>query len=1189
MRGILPGFLIWSLKAIANALPDQNGRSAPSLPGLHWPRSPDRALRLCGVGAGAAPLACANLIAAYAGPCVVVVTPDPGRAEHFMREVAWLREGQDEMALLPDHETLPYDLFSPHPEIVSRRLETLARLLDAGDSATPLSLFVSASTLMDRLPPAAALRRWLKFDCRVGQTLDPQDLVRRLEDAAYVRVPLVSEAGEYAMRGALIDLYASGAAAPVRIEFFDLEVESIREFNPASQRSTRPLDSLRLLPARELPLDPQSMEAFRERFRRRFPENPARAEIYRKSGEGTATQGAENYLPLFYERTETLWDYLPADSVVIMMPGSAAALQAEWENVLERFRQRDGDPEQPCLAPEELFAPPAFHESRLSELRRVECISDPLPDLKQSAGMQSIGARPAPSLPLSRTQGPTSLAAYLEEPGRRVLLSADTAGQRELVRDLLQGQSLKPQATASWDAFLASRAPLCLTESPLGRGVALDNGLVVLTERELFGRQRPLTRRRRRGQPEPEAILQSLTDLASGAPVVHEDHGIGRYEGLATMDAGGAPAEFMRVGYAGGDRLYVPVSDMQLITRYTGGNPENAPLHRLGSDAWARIKRRAEQQVRDTAAELLQMQARRAARRMPAMRAPAVEMSAFSARFPYRLTHDQKRAVEQVLEDLAQGTPMDRLICGDVGFGKTEVALRAAFTALVEGFQVAVLAPTTLLAQQHHRLFSDRFADWPVRAELLTRFGKGRANEALRQDLKEGRVDIVVGSHGLLNPRIGFKRLGLLVVDEEHRFGVRQKERIKALRADLHVLTLTATPIPRTLNMSLGGLRDLSLITTPPPARMAVKTFVTPWRNSLIREACMRELRRGGAVFFVHNRVRDIDRVARELRNLLGEVRMEVAHGQLLDAELQRVMTDFYHRRFDVLVCTTIIESGLDIPHANTMLINRADRLGLAQLHQLRGRVGRSHHQAYAYLIRPHEKEMTADAHKRLEAIQAAGDLGAGFLLATHDLEIRGAGELLGEEQSGQIQQIGFSLYNEILNRAVEELRGGGDGRPTASPPPRADMELHLAALLPEDYMPDVNQRLNWYKRIASASGSPQLDELKVELVDRFGPMPEAARNLFRQARIQQRMRGLGIRMLEAAARGGEAEFHADTRVDPMRLVALAQRQPQEFALRPNGVLKFRAALDDSAERFRYVERLLAILEQSSISAQPVH
>ncbi len=1173
--------------------PGQPGRGAPSLPGLSWPGAPEGVSRLFGAGAGAAPLACAELIGANSGPCVVVIAPDPGRAEHLMREVAWLRGGEGEAALMPDHETLPYDLFSPHPEIISRRLETLSRLLAADESRTPLALFVAAPTLLDRLPPRAALRRWLQFDCRVGQALDPQDLQRRLEEAAYTRAPRVIEAGEYAVRGALIDLYASGAATPVRIEFFDLQVESIRAFNPASQRSTRKLDSFRLLPARELPLDSRSVEAFRERFRRRFPNNPARAEIYRRLSEGAAMQGAENYLPLFYERTDTLWDYLPSGSAAILLPGSAAAMQAEWENVLERHRQRDGDPEQPCLAPEELFAPPEFHKSALGRFRRVECKSGPLADFERRRGSQSLEARPAPSLPLSRTDGPGSLAAFAREPGRRVLLSAETAGQRELIRELLRGRQLRPQAVASWAAFLASAAPLCLAESPLGQGMALSGGLVVLTERELFGRRGPLTRRRRRGQPAPEAILQSLADLTAGAPVVHEDHGIGRYEGLQVMDAGGAPAEFMRVGYAGGDRLYVPVSDMRLITRYTGGNPENAPLHRLGSDAWARIKRRAEQQLRDTAAELLQMQAQRAARRMPAMRAPVAEMSAFTARFPYRLTDDQQRAVEQVLEDLEEGKPMDRLICGDVGFGKTEVALRAAFAAVVEGFQVAVLAPTTLLAQQHHRLFSDRFADWPVRVELLTRFGRGRANEAVQQDLKEGRVDIVVGSHGLLGPRIGFKRLGLLVVDEEHRFGVRQKERIKALRADLHVLTLTATPIPRTLNMSLGGLRDLSLITTPPPARMAVKTFVTPWRNSLIKEACMRELRRGGAVFFVHNRVRDIDRIAREVKNLLGGVKMEVAHGQLLDAELQRVMTDFYHRRFDVLVCTTIIESGLDIPHANTMLINRADRLGLAQLHQLRGRVGRSHHQAYAYLIRPHEKEMTGDARKRLEAIEAAGDLGAGFLLATHDLEIRGAGELLGEEQSGQIQQIGFSLYNEMLTRAVEELRSNGHGRPAAPAHPRTDLELHLAALLPEDYMPDVNQRLSWYKRIASAPGSPQLDELQAELVDRFGPAPEAARNLFRQARIQQRMRGLRIRMLEVAARGGEAEFDRDTPVDPMRLVALAQRQPQEFALRPNGALKFRASLTDSRKRFRYAERLLTTLEQSLASAQtarqPVH
>ena len=1096
-----------------------------------------------------------------------------------MQQVAWLRGNKDGMALLPDRETLPYDLFSPHPEITSRRLETLTRLLEPGSSRMPQTLFVAAPTLLERLPPRTQFRQWLGFSCRVGQELDPESLRQRLEEAAYMRAPLVNEPGEYAVRGALIDLYPSGAAAPVRIEFFDLEVESIRLFNPASQRSIRTLDSFKLLPARELPLDSRSVEAFRERFRKRFPANPARAEVFRKLGEGMAPQGAENYLPLFFEHTETLWDYLPAEIAVILLPGSTAAMQSEWETAVDRYTERDGDPEQPCLPPEELFAPPKVHQAAMASLRCVEGLADPLPDVARQAYALSVNAGPAPMVPLARADDHTSLEAYSNTPGRRILLNAETAGQRELIRELLGARRLKPLEVGSWAEFLSSRAPLCLAESPLNCGIALPDDLVILTERELFGRQRPLTRRRRRGQPDPEAILQSLADLTPGAPVVHEDHGIGRYEGLQHMDVGGAPAEFMRVRYAGDDRLYVPVSDMQLITRYTGGNPDNAPLHRLGSDAWARIKRRAEQQLRDVAAELLDLQAQRAARQMPTMSAPLSEMSAFTARFPYRLTHDQERAVEQVLDDLAAGRPMDRLICGDVGFGKTEVALRAAFAAVMQGFQVAVLAPTTLLAQQLHQVFSDRFADWPVRIESLTRFGRGRKNEQVREFIRDGRADIVVGSHGLLSHGVRFKRLGLLVVDEEHRFGVRQKERIKALRADLHVLTLTATPIPRTLNMSLGGLRDLSLITTPPPARMAVKTFVTPWRNSLIREACGRELRRGGAVFFVHNRVRDIDRIAREVKNLLGEVRLEVAHGQLVDAELQRVMTDFYHRRFDVLVCTTIIESGLDVPHANTMLINRADRLGLAQLHQLRGRVGRSHHQAFAYLIRPHEKEMTADAHKRLEAIQAAGELGAGFLLATHDLEIRGAGELLGEEQSGRIQQIGFSLYNEMLNRAVEDLRGHGSGRPLTPAHPRADLELNLGALLPEDYMPDVNQRLSWYKRIASGSDSSELNALLVELVDRFGPVPESARNLFRQARIQQRMRELRIQMLQAAAHGGEAEFHSDTPVDPLRLVAMAQQQPEEFALRPRGELKFRADLAEPEQRFRYIERLITMLE----------
>ena len=1170
-----------------------NGEStstpAPSALGrVAWPDKSGAALALHGVGEGAAPLVCAELIEAGAAPCVVVVAPDPGRLEAFMQQVAWVRGSGSGMALLPDRETLPYDLFSPHPEITSRRLETLSGLLSAGTASGSQALFVAAPTLLDRLPPREQLRQWLGVNCRAGQELDPEDLKRQLDQSAYLRVPLVNEPGEYSVRGALLDIFPSGSPGPVRIEFFDREVESIRRFNPASQRSTAKLDSFALLPARELPLDAHSIEAFRERFRQRFPQNPARAEVFRKLGGGVAPQGAENYLPLFFEQTETLWDYLPPQSGVILLPGTADALDSEWEAIAERYRQRAGDLEQPCLPPDELFASPSLHKTAVAGLRRVDCRADPRADIARRANALDVQARPAPKTPLARSGEHTSLEAYAQSPGRRILLAAETAGQRELIREMLRGRNLKPLEVASWSEFLASKAPLCLAESPLDHGVVLGDDLAVLTERELFGRQRPLTRRRRRGQPAPEAILQSLADLVPGAPVVHEDHGIGRYEGLQHMDVGGAPAEFMRVRYAGDDRLYVPVSDMQLITRYTGGSSDQAPLHRLGSDAWDRIKRRAQEQMRDTAAELLQLQAQRAARSMPAIESPHEEMSAFAARFPYRLTHDQERAVEQVIEDLTAGRPMDRLICGDVGFGKTEVALRAAFAAVFQGYQVAVLAPTTLLVEQHYRVFSDRFAEWPVRVEMLSRFGAGRKNEALRERIADGRADVVVGSHGLLNPKVRFKRPGLLVVDEEHRFGVRQKERIKSLRADLHVLTLTATPIPRTLNMSLGGLRDLSLITTPPPARMAVKTFVTPWRNSLIREACERELRRGGAVFFVHNRVQDIDRIARELQALLGGARIEVAHGQLPDAELQRVMTDFYHRRFDVLVCTTIIESGLDIPHANTMLIHRADRLGLAQLHQLRGRVGRSHHQAYAYLIRPHEKEMTADARKRLDAIQAAGELGAGFLLATHDLEIRGAGELLGEEQSGQIQQIGFSLYNDMLSRAVEALRDNPADSPRPARSPRADIELNLGALLPEDYMPDVNQRLSWYKRISSAGGATDLNALMVELVDRFGPAPEQALNLFRQARIQQRMRKLGIRMLQAGPSGGEAEFYSETPLDPLQLAALAQQQPEEFTLRPRGALRFRAGLAEPEQRFRYVERLLATLEQACPS-ETVH
>jgi len=995
----------------------------------------------------------------------------------------------------------------------------------------------------------------------------------------------VTQHGDYAVRGSLIDFYPSGHDTPIRVDFFDDEIESLREFDPDSQISTLRIDSLDTLPAREIPLDETSIRSFRRRYRQRFEGNPARSLIYREITERRLPGGIENYLPLFFDQVATFWDYLPADALIILTDTAEAALTEAWNQVCERHAQTCDDPERPVLKPEELYVNPERHAQGLRAHALLHLQTHEIPCEDNALPFANLDVT-APSGMLINQRDPESargLRQFLDNYDGRILFGAESAGRRELLTDILRQQEATPRPIESWPDFLAAQTRSGITVAPLEKGVTLATGkdaLTILTEQELFG-QKPKRRRRRRRIQDPEALIRDLTNLHPGAPVVHAEHGVGRYIGLTHLEFDATPTEFVTMEYAGGDRLHVPVASLHLISRYTGSAPELAPLHRLGSDQWIKARRKAAEKIRDVAAELLELYSRRAARAGHSYNFDPAEYERFAASFPFILTDDQARTIDEITADMTTSNPMDRLVCGDVGFGKTEVALRAAFIAVSNERQVAILVPTTLLAQQHYRTFADRFADWPVNIEVLSRFQNQTTSNAIIEGLGSGHVDIVIGTHRLLSRMVEFKNLGLVIIDEEHRFGVRHKERLKSLRTEVDMLTLTATPIPRTLNMALGSLRELSLITTPPESRLSIKTFVTQWNERIIREACLREIKRGGQIYFVHNRIEDIEKIAANIAALMPEGSVEYAHGRMREHELERIMNDFYHRRFHILVCTAIVESGLDVPSANTIIINRAERFGLAQLHQLRGRVGRSHHQAFAYLITPPRDSLTADAQKRLDAIESLEDLGAGFVLATHDLEIRGAGELLGEGQSGQIQEIGFSLYNEMLSKTVQALRDGLEPDLDVEMNAGTEVNLHVPALMPDDYLPDVHLRLVHYKRIASARDTHELDQLQVELIDRFGLLPEPTKNLFRITGIRLRANPLGIRRLELSAAGGLVEFSPTTTVDPGALVRLLESEPARYTLDRQQKLRIREELEEPEQRFKFADRLVDMLSST--------
>ncbi|WP_319240383.1 transcription-repair coupling factor [uncultured Propionivibrio sp.] len=1066
---------------------------------------------------------------------IAVLTASAGDAQRLLDEIPWFAPDL-RVRMLPDWETLPYDSFSPHHDLISERLATLYSVMRNECDV----LLVPASTAAYRLAPPAYLAAYTFF-LKQGEKLDAETFKGQLTLAGYSHVSNVVSPGEYSIRGGLIDLYPMGSVLPYRIDLFDDEIDSIKTFDVDTQRTLYPVPDIRLLPAREFPLDDKGRACFRQRFREVFEGDPARARIYKDVTNGIAPAGIEYWLPLFFDETATLFDYLPENTTLCLHNDVPAALRDFWRDAQSRYTMLSGETARPLLPPADIFLSEDAFFIAAKPYARLDLH-------RQPPGVAEGETRPIPAVAVDRRADDplTALKGFIAGFTGRILLLAESAGRRETLAGLLNEYGIRPEPCTDFSGFLAGESRLALGVAPLHEGFGLD-ALAFVTEAELYAGT-PHRRARHAAQRKAsiDNWLRDLTELKVGDPVVHEQHGIARYQGLIHMDLGEGEMEFLELHYANDAKLYVPVSQLHVISRYSGSDPEAAPLHALGSQQWEKAKKKAALQARDTAAELLALYARRAARQGHAFEFTARDYEAFADGFGFEETPDQAAAIEAVIQDMKSGKPMDRLVCGDVGFGKTEVALRAAFCAVAGGKQVAVLCPTTLLCEQHFQTFSDRFADWPVKIAELSRFKTAKESNQAIKELAEGKVDIVIGTHKLLQKDIRFNRLGLVIIDEEHRFGVRQKESLKALRAEVDVLTLTATPIPRTLGMSLEGLRDFSVIATAPQKRLAIKTFVSRYSDGIVREALLREFKRGGQVYFLHNEVDTIDNMREKLAKLLPEARIVVGHGQMNERELERVMRDFTGQRANLLLCTTIIETGIDNPHANTIVINRADKFGLAQLHQLRGRVGRSHHQAYAYLLTHGDADgttgLTKQAKQRLEAIQMMDELGAGFYLAMHDLEIRGAGEILGENQSGEMQEVGFNLYTEMLNRAVSALRQGKE--PDLAEPLgiTTEINLHTPALLPDDYAPDVHERLTLYKRLANCATLDDIIAMQEELVDRFGELPPQARSLLESHRLRLMCKPLGIVKLDATSEQIVVQFEVNPPIEPIRIINLIQK-----------------------------------------------
>ena len=1103
---------------------------------------------------------------------LTVAVANAADAQRLLAEIPWF--GNKEHAalrchLLPDWETLPYDAFSPHQDLVSERLATLYEVQNGQCDV----LIVPATTALVRMAPPSFLAAYTFF-FKQGETFDETRLKSQLKLAGYTHVTQVMSPGEYSVRGGLIDLFPMGSALPYRIDLFGDTIETIRTFDADTQRSLYPVKEVRMLPGREFPMDEAARTAFRSRWREVFEGDPSKSAIYKDIGHGIASAGIEYYLPLFFEETATLFQYLPQNTMFALIGDIEGAITRFWSETQSRYKFLKADRERPLLAPETLFLKDEDFFTLAKPFGRWVIKHDDVAS-ELSAPLPNIAVNRRADDPL------VNLRSYVLQTDKRVMICAESNGRRETLQQYFNEYDLTLAPCGGFADFEAASAKLMLGVAPLHAGFELNaapGNLVFITETELYaGPGRRIGKKKQEGATQVESMVRDLSELKIGDPVVHANHGIGRYMGLVSMDLGEGETEFLHLEYAKDTKLYVPVSQLHVISRYSGASPEDAPLHALGSGQWEKAKRRAAQQIRDTAAELLNLYARRAIRQGHSFEYSAHDYEAFADSFGFEETPDQAAAINAVIKDMTGGKPMDRLICGDVGFGKTEVALRAAFVAVLGGKQVAILAPTTLLAEQHATTFADRFADWPVKIAELSRF---RSTKEITQAIKgmaDGTLDIVIGTHKLLSNDIKFSRLGLVIIDEEHRFGVRQKEALKALRAEVDVLTLTATPIPRTLGMALEGLRDFSIIATAPQKRLAIKTFVRNEGESVIREACLRELKRGGQVYFLHNEVETIQNRKAMLEVLLPEARIAVAHGQMHERDLEKVMRDFVAQRFNILLCTTIIETGIDVPTANTIIMHRADKFGLAQLHQLRGRVGRSHHQAYAYLLVNDVQGLTKQANRRLEAIQQMEELGSGFYLAMHDLEIRGAGEVLGENQSGEMHEIGFQLYSDMLNEAVRSLKNGKEPDLAAPLSTTTEINLHVPALLPNDYCGDVHERLSLYKRFANCNTSESIDDMQEELIDRFGKMPDPAKALIETHRLRVAAKPVGIVKIDAHGESALLQFQPDPPVDAMRIIELIQKN-RHIRLNGQDKLRITANMPDLAARVSQIKSTIRAL-----------
>ncbi len=1106
---------------------------------------------------------------------VLFIAPDIKTMESIIEEVKFFAGKNSELPvyIFPDWEVLPYDVFSPYQDITSDRILTLSEIVSLNKGL----VITTAAMAMSRLMPVKYLAaRSMHFN--KGDTLRLDEFKGELIEFGYKAVSQVVEHGEFAFRGSILDLYPIGSHAPLRIDLFDNIIDSIRKFDPETQKSISTIDKVNILPANELDFSESGVMRFRQNWREYFSASPLGSDIYTDVSNNIVPQGIEFYLPLFYESTNSIFDFFTQEPIVIFNAAVTDSISEHWDNVTKRYNVATNEMSRSVLRPEDVYLAPEEFNEMLAAHQRIN-ISPLVSEANANVATYSTRVPMQMSVDARLPEPMGIFKKMLSEYKGRVLLVAESPGRRESILELLRANNITPKLINTWNEFVTGNGDICLTVSPLENGMVIDNPfLTLISESQLFGERVYQRRLRKRKQSNSDAMIRNLAELSVGAPVVHEDNGVGRYKGLIQLTIDGITNEFIYIEYADNDKLYVPVSSLNLVSRYSGADSEHAPLHRLGSGQWQKIRSRAEKQVIDVAAELLDLHAKRAARSGSAFKINQDEYGAFVQSFPFEETPDQEDAINSVLSDMESTIAMDRLVCGDAGFGKTEVAMRAAFVCVTNNKQVALLVPTTLLAQQHYQNFKDRFADWPVKVEMMSRFVGKSEQKKIIEGLENGKVDIIIGTHRLLQDDLKYKNLGLLVIDEEHRFGVRQKEKIKSFRSEVDILTLTATPIPRTLNMAISELRDLSIIATPPSRRHAIKTFMCEWRTELIVEAIQREIKRGGQVYFLHNDIDTIEKMTGQIKEYVPDARVQYAHGQMPERQLEMIMQEFYHRRFNILVCTTIIESGIDVPTANTIIINRADKLGLAQLYQLRGRVGRSHHHAFAYLLVPSIKEITKDAMKRLQAVESMEELGVGFSLAIHDLEIRGAGEILGDEQSGQIHEIGYALYIELLERAVNALKSGHQPDMDKSSGKEVEIDIHAPALIPSFYLPDVHTRLMMYKKIAAAKSREELELAQEEMIDRFGDLPDAAKTLFEIARLKLKIRSIGILKIDLGEKGGRIIFAKQANIDASIIIKLITEYPEIYKLDGSEKLRIIKPFNDAGSKLEFLADFLEIL-----------